>query len=310
MLRSGDVDELRTVGAGLFSPHQLRYRGELARLSATPLGPAQLICMQYGGDAAVATTEPLDYYAVHLPLVGRSAVTFGRETVRPAPGAGVVFNPWDQPSMGWAPDVCQLAVRIPAAQVRAHVSMLTGRRADKSLRFVHGSTPGAGWTHALRTLVRVVDDHAASSLPHGMSQRLLEMFLTALVMTQPSSSAEALFADEVGAPHTRAVDRAADAVEAEPEADWTLARLASVAGVSGRSLEADFQRHRECSPMAFVRARRFELAHRRLTDPDQAHLSIAEIAHGSGFSHLGRFAGAYRARYGASPSQVRRSALG
>lgn len=73
---SGDNDELIRVGSQLFSPHRLNYAGNSAILSNASLSDASLIYMQYGEETSVATTEPLGYYAVHLPVSGRGAVQF------------------------------------------------------------------------------------------------------------------------------------------------------------------------------------------------------------------------------------------
>ena len=56
----------------------------------------------------------------------------------------------------------------------------------------------------------------------------------------------------------------------------------------------------------FVLAERLACAHRRLSDPRYAQRSIGAIAYDSGFSDLSHFNHAFRRRYGATPSEVRR----
>jgi AraC-like DNA-binding protein len=306
VLSSGDVEELTQVGAELFSPHRLQYHGRNARLSATPMGDASLICMQYGGESSVATTEALGYYAVHLPVIGRGAVQFAREQIATGPRRGVVFNPEDQPTMRWSADMCQLAVRIPRSAVLLHVGMLTGRPVGRRLEFTHQSSNAPDWAGALHTMVGIVDTHHAQALPEVLCSRLLDMFLTALVLTQPNNWTPQLFAEApASAPQT--VARAIELIEAAPEAGWTLARLASEAGVSARSLQAGFQRQKGLSPMIYLRDARLRLAHRQLMDPTYDAASITQIATDSGFHHLGRFAAEYQRKYGVKPSHVRRA---
>lgn len=58
------------------------------------------------------------------------------------------------------------------------------------------------------------------------------------------------------------------------------------------------------SPMAYLRQVRLARAHE---DARRGGVrSVAEVAHRWGFSHLGRFAAAYAARYGAVPSETLR----
>lgn len=56
----------------------------------------------------------------------------------------------------------------------------------------------------------------------------------------------------------------------------------------------------------FVLTERLALAHRFLSDPRRADPSISAIAYASGFGDLSHFNHAFRRRYGATPSDVRR----
>lgn len=55
----------------------------------------------------------------------------------------------------------------------------------------------------------------------------------------------------------------------------------------------------------FVRDQRLESAHRKMASPRFAHMNIAEIAYAAGFNDLSHFNRSFRARYGATPSDVR-----
>ena len=60
---------------------------------------------------------------------------------------------------------------------------------------------------------------------------------------------------------------------------------------------------------AFILERRLARVHRMLTDPRFAEQRITTIAFDAGFGHLSRFTSAFRARFGASASEVRPHAL-
>jgi transcriptional regulator GlxA family with amidase domain len=55
-----------------------------------------------------------------------------------------------------------------------------------------------------------------------------------------------------------------------------------------------------------VLTERLARAHRMLLDPRHAHQAIGVIAYASGFGDLSHFNHAFRRRYGATPSVVRR----
>jgi len=60
------------------------------------------------------------------------------------------------------------------------------------------------------------------------------------------------------------------------------------------------------SPLAYVRLRRLNLVRAALLRSDPAIATVSGVARHHGFSELGRFAAAYRAAFGESPSTTLR----
>jgi AraC-like DNA-binding protein len=60
----------------------------------------------------------------------------------------------------------------------------------------------------------------------------------------------------------------------------------------------------------FVLAERLAYVHRLLLDPRHAHQTIGDLAYAGGFGDLSHFNHAFRRRYGATPSEVRRGEIG
>jgi AraC-like DNA-binding protein/TolB-like protein len=102
-------------------------------------------------------------------------------------------------------------------------------------------------------------------------------------------------------PLPRSLKRAIEKLEAEPERPWRFCDLASVCGVSPRTLQKHFRRFLGRAPRTYLRELRFGQARRELL-VGRERTSITEIATRCGFAHLGRFATEYRRRYGESPS--------
>jgi transcriptional regulator GlxA family with amidase domain len=105
----------------------------------------------------------------------------------------------------------------------------------------------------------------------------------------------------------RTVKRAIDAMEADPAHHFTVTELAQAAEVSARALQDGFRRHLDMSPMMYLRQLRLVRVHDELRRADPGRVTVADIAHRWGFTHLGRFAGTYRAKYGVPPSATMRS---
>ena len=84
--------------------------------------------------------------------------------------------------------------------------------------------------------------------------------------------------------------------------------IASVAGVSERTLEYAFLERFGIGPKQFLNAYRLCMARRRLLASDLHSAGVTDIANDFGFWHMGQFAADYRDRYGESPSEsLRRS---
>lgn len=73
-------------------------------------------------------------------------------------------------------------------------------------------------------------------------------------------------------------------------------------GMSARGLQAAFSRHAGTTPMRFLREFRLDRVRADLLVADPGTTTVAAVAGGWGFAHLGRFAGYYAAEFGESPS--------
>lgn len=96
-----------------------------------------------------------------------------------------------------------------------------------------------------------------------------------------------------------------DWIESHLTQPITLGRLCEVAGVGERALCKVFKSRCGMSPMRFVTERRLAAANARLVTAGAAR-DVTEVANELGFTHLGRFAIAYREVFGESPSETLR----
>lgn len=86
----------------------------------------------------------------------------------------------------------------------------------------------------------------------------------------------------------------------------SLTDIAQAAGASPRMLQIKVQRDFGLTPIDLLRQVRLAAARRRLKERGQT-ASVTQIAFECGFSHLGRFAIAYRQTYGEPPSKTVRA---
>ncbi|WP_126909285.1 AraC family transcriptional regulator [Rhizobium chutanense] len=106
----------------------------------------------------------------------------------------------------------------------------------------------------------------------------------------------------------RHVKRAIEFMRANIGEPLTLQKIAAESGVSGRSLQIGFQQFKMTTPMAYLRYLRLEAMHQDLKT-GQPGLEVQETALKWGFTHFGRMAADYCARYGELPSETYKRAL-
>lgn len=313
-LRSSDLDETRLVLAEHFYSNfvdRLDPSESLdTQLRVTTLGPVTIGDVHFGTDLKVRLHE-LGAYHVDVLLSGRLEWQQGRDDPLVATEtSGAVFQPiGDTVLHRWTGDCRLLAVKIDRSALETQLARMLdtpvgspiplGRRLDQS----HG--PGRSWAN----LVRLVAADALGEnrgLMHNplVTEPFEEMLLRGLLLATDHPYRDRLTTPGGPYPAPRAIRQAIELLRSRPEQPITIARLAEIAGVSERALQAGFQRYVGISPTTYLRQVRLDRAHEELRQADPARTTVADVAHSWGFTHLGRFAGSYRARYGVSPSQT------
>ncbi|WP_203708293.1 AraC family transcriptional regulator [Asanoa iriomotensis] len=311
--RITDLDEARAFCAEFYyevhldlldQARPLAFEADLARLGAITVGD-----IRFGADVAIGA-EVIDAYHVNLPIAGaigsehRGAVTIA------SPRRAAVFRPGTGASTRrWAADCRSLNIRLDRAVLEAELATLLGRPVRGPIRFgaSFDTTRGAGLTWArMVNLLRseIANPHSALLQPL-VAERYTQGLLGGLLFAVDHQYADALTAHAPPA-RPRTVRRAIQVMEADPTHRFTTAELARIAGVSARALQEGFRRHVGLAPMAYLQQVRMGYARDELRHPMPGRDTVAAIANAWGFGHLGRFAAAYRERYGESPSATLR----
>ena len=180
-------------------------------------------------------------------------------------------------------------------------------RHSRALRFdLHSQRAAGALRGYLDLVVREWADEAGL-----MSRARMRLASEALIL----DLVEAIW--EADLPH----DDAPNAAKAEALVRWAeaalharsdeplrLADLAREAGVAMRTLQQAFRLQRGASPREVLSRFRLDRVRDRLLHPVDG-TTVTDAALASGFSHLGRFAHAYRMRYGEAPSTTLARAL-
>ena len=89
----------------------------------------------------------------------------------------------------------------------------------------------------------------------------------------------------------------------------TLTGLEAVAGISVRSLQMEFKKRFQLSPLCWLREQRLLRAHQLLTSKNEER-PVSAIAKECGFTHFGRFSVAFKKKFGVRASALKKHPVG
>ncbi|OBK23082.1 hypothetical protein A5634_06080 [Mycobacterium asiaticum] len=122
-----------------------------------------------------------------------------------------------------------------------------------------------------------------------------------LLATLPNSAREATHNRHDGDDAPVLLRRAVTYIDDNAHDDISLGDIASAVYVTPRALQYMFRKHRDSTPMEYLRRVRLHYAHRDLVTADRATTTVSAVARRWGFTHMGRFSVYYREHYGQSP---------
>ncbi|MEV8505734.1 AraC family transcriptional regulator [Actinoplanes sp. NPDC051475] len=278
------------------------------RADVIQLGPLTVGHLGFGAPVTLVAPE-LDAYHVTMPTTGRVHARYAGRELTAHPGTAVLYGPGKPVYSLHTAGSAELDVKIERPALEAELATLLGRPVPGPIDLPPLVDLSCGPARSWNTLVRMLRGeigHPASLLRQPLiAEQMSRSVLSGLLLAVPHRYTEELTAPAPAGP-PRAVQRAIDAMHDEPERPFTVSDLAQIAGVSVRSLQEGFRRYVNCAPMTYLLQVRLARAHEALRRQDPARTTVAAVAHRWGFAHLGRFASAYRARFGVSPSETLR----
>lgn len=288
-----------------------RGRPFAARFDTVGLGPLMIGDLGCGADVRMRFGE-LGAFHLNAPQSGTMELRQGRGGGRllATPEEAVLLDPSGDTSLDrWSGDCRTLSVKIDAAALRDRLEGLLGRSPQRRLAFAPRLDitrgPGLSWVTFARQVAAGALAGDGLATHELVARPLQEALLNGLLLAAEHPWRDEL-ADPAGPVRPAPVKRATDAVRARPEHPFTTAELAALARVSVRRLQESFRQYVGMSPMAYVREVRLERVHEELRAGDPDGLSVGEVAWRWGFTHPGRFAAQYRARFGETPSRTLR----
>lgn len=312
LFRSHSPEEASALMGNVFSPHRLAMRGHdgglALRHNRIRLNQLGLNVLTYGAEVDIDPGERGDFYMLLLPLRGQATTEcLGRKAVLDHGTMGVL-HPRQPTRMRWGPDCEMVLLEVPRPLLEDVVGE-TPHSPDGGLTIaLPRAMPSVGaWWQSVLDMTHNLHQFGEQWLAQPRAQVAIEGFLVAgLDMLFNATDTHTVATPVLSANSQRALARAIDFIMAHASDRLTVADIANAACVSPRTLEAAFRRRYDQSPLAYVRGVQLDRVHDvlRLAHLRQRGAQVTEVAMENGFTHMGRFAGYYKKRFGCTPTQT------
>ncbi|MEV6344259.1 helix-turn-helix transcriptional regulator [Actinoplanes sp. NPDC051851] len=308
-LETRDLDQVTELIRGRYVDNRPRVlqgaRDFVFRSQAAWADQLTVDHMTYGATMAISA-DPFRTVLIVTVLDGVFDVTAGREHCRAGPGGSVLYLP--NIGLDVVMDRMTLqVVQFPTAIPTRLASRLGIDPAD--FRFERmtpvSETANHQWQTTVVFLTRLLAAAGPAEIPPLMLNATLETTAAAALSTFPNTTMTMDYIAGPGQSTPAVVRRAMDYIDAHAGEPILLEQVAAASGVGVRALQSAFSRHRDTTPMAYLRRVRLEGAHRDLQAADwSGGETVAGIAERWGFGSPSRFAADYRKLFGRTPSQT------
>jgi len=296
-----DLGRMRREISRLLRPYSMQAdagSGYRARLCYRRLRDVDLTVMEYGCAVTIAADRMKDFSLLHVPLSGHYFVRGGGQTRQVTSGLAHLVHPQMRLAMEFSSDCRLLVLRFDEPQLTRVEHAMRHQSGAEELGHILSLQNGNG-----RSLGRVVD-YIARELTQGvlleqrphLSPGMEDLLLSSLALTLDPTP----IANRISSPYY--VRRAERFILENLTTDLELDEVVAASRVSARTLFRGFRTVHGQGPIAWARDRRLERARGDLLAASEKP-RICDIALRWGFTHLGHFCAAYRARYGQTPSQ-------
>ncbi|WP_051792591.1 helix-turn-helix transcriptional regulator [Amycolatopsis jejuensis] len=309
-----DPDEAHLRLTEIYCAHTQEVRSGFAGFQASQKSSGfpglDLDELGYGRGEVVVKPVPFeDFVLISLPVGGTFAVRSDTGEAVRVEHRSVVMDGYGKHEMRWGLGCRLLNVRLSRLRLEQAAADLRGLDAPLRVRFGLGEPVAAQakvWDSVVRSLWQhIVPSGVAETSPLVRTQ-VLRLTVAAALEAFPNS-AEAVDPVDPDFVAPSAVRRAVSYIENSAAEDISLRDIAASARVSPRALQVAFRRHRDTTPLRYLRDVRLRRAHQELREADpEGGTTVSEIAFRWGFGNLGRFAEEHRKAFGTTPSQALR----
>ena len=304
IFRTSDADEFRhailtqygATEVELDSRSAFKAQGNRARLHNISILHATNTS---GARVAYAETDDVKFLTA---LKGRGAASIAGETSAIDENWSCIVSPKRCVEVASEAYYGRLSIHIKAGVLEQKLASILGYRPKGRLEFeapVDNDLPEVRFLRQHIMLLAQQLDAKVASFPAYVLESFEQAIIVALLCATRHTFSDLLRQDSKGAA-PRQVRQAEDYIEAHWNQPIKVETLATLVGVSVRSLFKSFKESRGYSPMSFAKTVRLKHAKEMLSTASPK-TSVTGVALRCGFGNLGHFAKDYRETFGELP---------
>lgn len=297
----------------LLGPHRLTVLGRdsaefEASLHAARLREITFGYLDYRVEVAMVCHHGCSDYMVFMPTNGSGVFLIDGVAHETSTVKACIVKPDEKVEVRWGRDSPHLFIRISRSLLERQVTRMIGHSLHAPLAFdptMNLLSESSSRFHGAIQLLHEEIYHKGSIDRLGSAMTSLEEFIAStLLLAQPSNYLEVLRFPE-RRPESRILRQAVKCMESHLGEEISIPEIVKYVGTSVRTLQKAFRQELGTTPLTFLRDLRLQRIHDELEDSDPSlQISISQVARRWGMTHQGRFAAAYRARYGETPTQT------
>jgi len=302
LLSAVTLEEAQAMTGRIWSRHRSavaepgEFRSDIERYA---VGQSHVAMVECGSAIAVDVEGCVDRVFVYLPVEGRVEFEVGGERLAAGPGGLALMAPGGGYRFEATPVRCLvLEVRLERLAEELKVKGYPDGRVG-SMAWEAGNSGADGVTALVGFVYGELRDTSRPPPSVRYLRRMDAVLLTSLARLVAGAMAAAVGRGELIG--RRTLDEVEVWMKGRVERPFAAAELAAYAGLTVRSMQRGFIRHFHSTPVAYLQGLRLEGAREALL-AGRGRLTVADVAPDYQFHHLGRFASAYRRKFGESPS--------
>jgi AraC-like DNA-binding protein len=301
--------EMATLLSRHFSPNALRVLGRpddfRADLLTAQIGSMHVSTLAYNTEVELKVQTLDDHLLVTTQFQGQQQVWSQGKNDCGNVGFVVVDSTSAEITKKFSADSHRLNLRISRASLGSMWKRVMGTAVCPPQIFEPFLATQAmrrrWWAH-MQLLLSYIDAPVEGIYGVRMRKQIEEGILLFLLFEHTHDASHCVDGDpDAVSASDRRLRRAEDYIRANLHEPLGLADIAAASDSSIRSLTAAFRTRHATSPMKFAENLRLDAAHATLGSGKHG---VTDVASELGFSNMGRFAAAYRWRFGVSPSRT------